>query len=76
MWKYYIDELSDYKNNNNNPKRNLFNSEIFKYMTSITGSTYNVDARITNAEGNEISNPAYDLNKSGTTEVEIVISFI
>ena len=45
-------------------------------MTSITGSTYNVDARITNAEGNEISNPAYDLNKSGTTEVEIVISFI
>ena len=76
MWKYYIDELSGYKNNNNNPKRNLFNSETFKYMTSITGSTYNVDARITNAEGNEINNPADDLNKSGTTEVEIAVSFI
>ena len=45
-------------------------------MTSITGSTYNVDARITNAEGNEINNPADDLNKSGTTEVEIAVSFI
>ena len=42
--------------------QNLLNT---RQSISITGSTYNVDARITNAEGNEINNPAYDANKSG-----------
>ena len=67
LWNYYRDELSDYTNDNNNSNKNVINSESFKYKTSIgiTGSTYNVDARITNAEGNEINNPAYDANKSG-----------
>ena len=61
--------------NNNNSNKNVINSESFKYKTSIsiTGSTYNVDARITNAEGNEINNPNYDANKSGKKEVEIAV---
>ena len=37
------------QNDNNNPNKNVINSEYLKYKTSITGSTYNVDARITNA---------------------------
>ena len=49
------------------------NSESFKYKTSITGSTYNVDAKITNVEGDEINNPAYDANKSAKKEVEIAV---
>ena len=73
MWNYYRDELSDDENNNNNPNKNVTNSESFKYKTSITGSTYNVDAKITNVEGNEINNPAYDANKSGSKKVEIVV---
>ena len=48
-----------------NQKKNVINSESFKYKTSITGSTYNVDVRITNAEGNAVNNPAYEANKSG-----------
>ena len=73
MWNYYRDELSDDENNNNNPNKNVTNSESFKYKTSITGSTYNVDAKVTNVEGNEINNPAYDANKSGSKKVEIVV---
>ena len=73
MWNYYRDELSDDENNNNNPNKNVTNSESFNYKTSITGSTYNVDAKITNVEGNEIDNSAYDANKSGSKKVEIVV---
>ena len=73
MWNYYRDELSDDENNNNNPNKNVTNSESFKYKTSITGSTYNVDAKVTNVEGNEINNPAYDANKSGSKKAEIVV---
>ena len=73
LWNYYRDELSDDENNNNNPNKNVTNSESFKYKTSITGSTYNVDAKITLVEGNEINNPAYDANESGTKKVEIVV---
>ena len=51
------------------PNKNVSNSEYFKYKTSATGSAYNVDAKITNAEGNEIDNPAYDANKSSTKEL-------
>ena len=64
LWNYCIDELSDNENNNNNPNKNVTNSASFKYQTSATGSTYNVDAKITNAEGNGINSPAYDVNKS------------
>ena len=48
------------------------NSKSFKCKTSVTGSTYNVDAKLTNAEGNETNNPAYNTNKSSKKEVEIV----
>ena len=64
LWNYCIDELSDNENNNNNPNKNVTNSASFKYQTSATGSTYYVDAKITNAEGNGINSPAYDVNKS------------
>ena len=43
LWTYYRDELTDGRNNNNFPKKNVINSESFKYKTSVTGSTYNVD---------------------------------
>ena len=59
------DELSYDTNDNNNPNENVINSESFKYKTSITGSTYNFNVRITNAEGNQVNNPNYDADKSG-----------
>ena len=73
LWNYYRDELSDDTNTNNNPNKSVINSECFKYKTSITEGTYNVDEKITDAEGNEIDNPAYDANKSGKKEVEIAV---
>ena len=73
LWNYYRDELSDDTNTNNNPNKNGINSESFKYKTSITGSTYNVDEKINYAEGNEIDNPTYDANKSGEKEVGIAV---
>ena len=73
LWNCYRDELTDDRNNNNIPDKNVFNSKSFKYKTSVTGSTYNVDANITNAEGNEINSPASDANKSGEKKVEIVV---
>ena len=57
LWNYHRDELIDIKNDNNNPNKNVINSESLKYKT---GRTYNVDSRITNAEGNVVNNPAYD----------------
>ena len=54
MWDYYRDEPS-------NPLS--FNSESFKYKTSITGNPYNVG----DGEDN------YDANKVGKNETEIVI---
>ena len=65
--------ISNDTNNNNNLNKNAINSIFFKYKTSITGSTYNVDARITNAEGNQVNNPHYDANNSGKKEVKIVV---
>ena len=73
LWNYYRDELSDDTNDNNNANKNVINSGSFKYKTSITGSTYKFDARITNTEGNVVNNPAYDANKSGKKEVEIAV---
>ena len=66
MWNYYRDELSDDTNE-------IVNSESFKYKASITGSTYNIVARINNAEGNVVNSPVYDANKSGKKEVEIAV---
>ena len=72
LQNYYRDELTDDTNDINFPDKNVIKSESFKYKTSVTGSTYNVDAKITNV-GNEINNPTYDSNKSGKKEVEIVV---
>ena len=63
-WNYYRDEPS-------NPLSS--NSEPFKYKTSITGNTYNVDKKITDDDGNEVDNPKYDANKVGKNETEVVI---
>ena len=73
LWNYYRDELNNDTNNDNNPNKNVINSEFFKYKTSIIGSTYNVDAIITNARRNQVNYPDYDENKSGKKEVEIVV---
>ena len=73
MWSYNRDELSDDTNSNNNLNKNVINSESFKCKTSITGDTYNVDAKVTNAESNQINNPNYDADKSGKKKVEIVV---
>ena len=54
LWYYYRDEPS-------NPFST--NSESFKYKTSITGNTYNVDDDDDN----------YDANKIGKNETEVVI---
>ena len=75
LWNYYRDELRDDTNDNNSPNKKVINSEPFKYKTSITGSSidYNDAEKITNEQGNEIYNPAYDANKIGTKEVEIAV---
>ena len=63
LWNYYRDESTDEANDNNSPNQNGINSESFKYKTSITGSTYNVNI---NADG-------YGENKEGKKEVEIAV---
>ena len=68
LLNYYRDELTDEANDNNGANKNVINSKSFKYKTSITGSTYNVSRRITDADGNVVSNPNYDRNKRGTKE--------
>ena len=45
----------------------------FKYKTSITGNTFNIDEKITDDDGNEVDNPKYDVNKVGKNESEVVI---
>ena len=56
LWNYYRDEPSDLLSSD---------SESFKYKTSITGNTYNVDKKITDDDGNEVDNLKYDANKIG-----------
>ena len=73
MWNYYRNELTDEKNDNNGPNKNVINLKSFKYKTSITGSTSIFFRRITNADGNLANNPIYDRNKRGTKEVEIAV---
>ena len=64
MWNYYRDEPSNTLS---------FNSKSFKYKTSITGNTYNVDEKLTNNDGNEVDNPKYDVTKVGKNKTEVVI---
>ena len=64
LWNYYRDEQS-------NPLST--NSEYFKYKTSITGNTYNVDEKITDNDGDEVDNSNNDVNKVGKNETKIVI---
>ena len=71
-WNYYRDELGDDTNNNNNLNKNVINSESFKHKTSITGKTYKVNERITNAEGNQVNNPNYDADKSGKKMLKLL----
>ena len=66
MWNYYRNELSDDTNDN------VIKSESFKYKTGITGSTFNVNERITNAEGNQANNLDYDLGKSGKKNLKLL----
>ena len=73
LWNYYRDELTDEKNDNNGPNKNVINSKSFKYKASITGSTYNAPRRITDENGNPENNPNYVANKRRTQEVEIVV---
>ena len=73
LWNYYRDELSNYINDNNSPNKKSIKSKSFKYKTSITGSTYHVDEKITNAGGNDIDNTAYGADKVDTKEVEIAV---
>ena len=74
LWNYYRDELAEEANDNNNPNKNVVDSKSFKYKTNITGSTYDVARRITDADGNVADNPNYDQNKKrGTREAEIVV---
>ena len=74
LWNYCRDELTDDTNDINFQNKNLINSGSFKYKTSVTGSTYNVDAKIANAESNQFNNPAYVVNKFGKKEIEISVS--
>ena len=64
LWNYYRDEPS-------NPRSS--NSESFRYKTSITGNTYNVDKKVTDDDFNEVDNPKYDANKVGKNETEVAI---
>ena len=64
LWNYYRDEPSDSLSSN---------SKSFRYKTSITVNTYNIDEKITDDDGNEVDNPIYDANKFGKNETEIVI---
>ena len=66
MWNYYRNELSDDTNDN------VIKSESFKYKTGITGSTFNVNERITNTEGNQANNLDYDLGKSGNKNLKLL----
>ena len=72
LWNYYRDKPNNAPADNYNADL-ITDSKSFEYKTNITGSTYNVGEIITNAEGNDIDNPAYDANKVGTKEFEIVL---
>ena len=57
LWNHYRDELSDDTNDINYLNKNVINSKSFKFKTSLTGSTYNVDIKITSDAGNQVIIP-------------------
>ena len=63
LWNYYRDEPG-------NPLSS--NSKSFKYKTSITGNSENVDTTIADRNINQTPNPGYDANKVGKNETEVV----
>ena len=74
LYNYYRDELSDDADDNNFDNIKVINSNTFKYKNKIIGNTYDVDARIPNADGaGQIDNPTYIAIKNGTQEVELAI---
>ena len=75
LYNYYRDELSDDNNPNNFANRTVVNSNPFKYKNKTIENTYNTDSTIPNpAGGDGIANPNYDVNRSGKSDVELVIS--
>ena len=73
LWNHYRDELTNERNDNNGPNKNVINSKSFRYKTSITGSTYNVPRRINDEDDNPANNPDYVANKRDTKEVEVAV---
>ena len=63
LYNYYRYELSDDADDNNFDNMKVVNSNTFKYKNKTIGNTYNVN---TGAD-------CYDVNKSGTQEVEVAI---
>ena len=63
LYNNYRDELSDDADDNNFDNIKVVNSNTFKYKNRIIGNTYNVNA---GAQG-------YDVNKTGTQEVELAL---
>ena len=72
MWNYYRDELTNETNDDNGPNKNVINSKLFKYKTSITGSNYNVPRRITGEDGNPENIPNYVADKRGTKKLKLL----
>ena len=54
----------------------MINSKPFKYKISITGNTYNVARRITDADGNLANNPDYVANKRDTKEIVVPLKYL
>ena len=73
LWNYYRYDLTGEINDDNGPNKNVINSKSFNYKTRITESTYSVPGRMTDDDGNPVSNPNYDQNKRSTKEVEITM---
>ena len=65
FWNYDRDELTDETNDDNDPNKNVINSNSFKYKTSITGNTYNVAATVRD----------YDANKEDTKNCSVIKIF-
>ena len=62
LWNYYMGKPS-------NPLH--FNSGSFKYKTSITGNTYNIDEEIADDDSNEVNNLKHDSNKVGKKKLKL-----
>ena len=62
LWNYYMGKPS-------NPLH--FNFGSFKYKTSLTGNTYNIDEEIADDDGNEVNNLKYDSNKVGKKKLKL-----